>query len=117
MIPWESCFGHYLIASVISMLIASLHRIIDSVFIGNGIGKVGIAAFNITLPLLSWVWAVIILFTVGGSTVYALRRGQKHDAEAKNVFYLTNFYIGNLCYHCDGFRFKFDRTHLYFSRL
>jgi hypothetical protein len=41
----------YSIPAIIGMTITSLYNIIDSIFIGHGVGAMGIAGLAITLPL------------------------------------------------------------------
>ncbi len=52
-------FFHYLIPSISTTLVTSIYILADTVFIGHGVGKAGIAALNVVLPLFS------ILFGVG----------------------------------------------------
>ena len=94
--PLGKLFRHYLIASVISMLIASIHRVVDTVFIGRGVGSLGISAMNAIIPLLASVWALMILITMGGSTAYSISMGKGDKDEAKNIFYTSNFLMGFL---------------------
>ena len=94
--PLGKLFRHYLIASVISMLIASIHRVVDTIFIGRGVGSLGISAMNAIIPLLASVWALMILITMGGSTAYSISMGKGDKDEAKNIFYTSNFLMGFL---------------------
>ena len=66
---------HYTFASVVGMVISSIHSVIDTVFISRGVGSLGIASINTVLPILSWSWALLILFATGGSTIHAIKKG------------------------------------------
>ncbi len=44
----------YSIPAIISMTIVSLYNIIDSIFIGHGVGAMAIAGLAITFPLMTW---------------------------------------------------------------
>ena len=101
--PLGKLFRHYLIASVISMLIASIHRVVDTIFIGRGVGSLGISAMNAIIPLLASVWALMILITMGGSTAYSISMGKGDKDEAKNIFLYIQFLngiFGIIFYYC-----------------
>ena len=46
----------YSIPAIIGMTITSLYNIIDSIFIGHGVGPMGIAGLAITFPLMNLSW-------------------------------------------------------------
>ena len=48
----------YSIPAIIGMTITSLYNIIDSIFIGHGVGPMGIAGLAITFPLMNLVVAL-----------------------------------------------------------
>ena len=51
----------YSIPAIIGMTITSLYNIIDSIFIGHGVGAMGIAGLAITFPLMNLVVAFCTL--------------------------------------------------------
>ena len=57
--------------------LTSLYNIIDSIFIGHGVGAMGIAGLAITFPLMNLVVAFCTLVSAGGSTISSIRLGQK----------------------------------------
>ncbi len=72
----------YSIPAIIGMTVTSLYNIIDSVFIGHGVGPLAISGLAITFPLMN----LIIAFSTGGATISSIYLGQK-DTE-KNKFCL-----------------------------
>ena len=44
----------YSIPAIIGMTITSIYNIIDSIFIGHGVGAMAIAGLAISFPLMSW---------------------------------------------------------------
>ena len=44
----------YSVPAIIAMTVTSLYNIIDSIFIGHGVGAFGIAGFAICLPFVHW---------------------------------------------------------------
>ena len=63
----------YSIPAIIGMTITSLYNIIDSIFIGHGVGAMGIAGLAITFPLMNLVVAFCTLVSAGGSTISSIR--------------------------------------------
>ena len=59
----------YSIPAIIGMTITSLYNIIDSIFIGHGVGAMGIAGLAITFPLMNLVVAFCTVVSAGGSTI------------------------------------------------
>lgn len=46
-------FLRYATPSVVGMLVVSFQMMIDGMFVGNGVGPLGLAAVNITMPLVN----------------------------------------------------------------
>ena len=67
----------YSIPAIIGMTIVSLYNIIDSIFIGHGVGAMAIAGLAITFPLMNLTAAFCNLVAAGGSTISSIRLGQK----------------------------------------
>lgn len=75
----------YSIPAIIGMTIISLYNIIDSIFIGHGVGAMGIAGLAITFPLMNLVAAFCTLVAAGGSAISSIRLGQKDIQGATDV--------------------------------
>ena len=54
----KKLIGKYAFPGILSQLINSLHNIVDQIFIGWGIGDLGIAATNVTFPFSTVMTAV-----------------------------------------------------------
>lgn len=67
----------YSIPAIIGMTITSIYNIIDSIFIGHGVGPMAIAGLAISFPLMNLVIAFCTLVSAGGSTIASIRLGQK----------------------------------------
>ena len=65
----------YSIPAIIAMTITSLYNIIDSIFIGHGVGAMAIAGLAVTFPLMNLVIAFCNLVSAGGSTISSIRLG------------------------------------------
>lgn len=81
----------FALPSVIGMLLTSLITIVDGIFIGQNIGKDGLAAVNLGIPILYLFLGVAIMVSVGGSTLAVQRLGTNENSTANNVFNQTIF--------------------------
>jgi putative MATE family efflux protein len=70
------------------MTASSLYNIVDSIFIGQGVGPYAISGLAITFPLMNLSAAFGAMVGVGGSTILSIYLGQKKYNSAKKV--LTN---------------------------
>lgn len=75
----------YSIPAIIGMTIVSLYHIIDSIFIGHGVGPMAISGLAITFPLMNLAVAFNTLVGAGGSTISSIRLGQKDLKGATEV--------------------------------
>lgn len=75
----------YSIPAIIGMTVTSLYNIIDSIFIGHGVGAMGISGLAITFPLMNLVVAFCVLISAGGATISSIRLGQKDIDGATEV--------------------------------
>jgi putative MATE family efflux protein len=83
----------YAIPSVIAMAASSLYNIIDSIFIGQGVGPLAISGLAITFPLMNLSAAFGTLVGVGAATLMSLRLGQKDYSNANQI--LGNSFVLN----------------------
>ena len=67
----------YSIPAIIGMTLVSLYHIIDSIFIGHGVGVEAISGLAVTFPLMNLIMAFCTLVGSGGSTIASIRLGQK----------------------------------------
>ena len=83
----------YSIPAIIGMTLTSLYNIIDSIFIGHGVGALAISGLAITFPLMNLLVAFCTLVGVGGATISSIRLGQKDIRGAENI-------LGNVTILC-----------------
>lgn len=75
----------YSVPAIIASVATSLYNIIDSIFIGRGVGAMAIAGLAITFPLMNLVVAFCTLIAVGGATISSIFLGQKNVSRATDV--------------------------------
>ncbi len=75
----------YSVPAIIASVVTSLYNIVDSIFIGRGVGPMAIAGLAITFPLMNLVVAFCTLIAVGGATISSIFLGQKNINRATDV--------------------------------
>lgn len=75
----------YAIPAIIAMTASSLYNMVDSIFIGHGVGPLAIAGLAITFPFMNLAAAFGSLVGVGASTLVAIKLGQKDKDGAVHV--------------------------------
>ena len=77
--------------SIVGMLVNALYNIVDRMFIGYGIGEMGIAGATIGFPLMLMMISFSILVGVGANTLFSIRLGEGRKEEAERI--LGNAFI------------------------
>ena len=83
--PVGRLLWQYALPGVIAMTASSLYNMVDSIFIGHGVGAMALAALGISFPLMNIGAAFGAAVGVGGSTLMSLRLGQRQYDKANNV--------------------------------
>ncbi|MCM1310104.1 MAG: MATE family efflux transporter [Bacteroides sp.] len=82
-----SLLWEYSLPAIIASTVTSLYNIVDSIFIGQGVGALAITGLAITFPMMNLVIAFAMLIAVGGATISSIFLGQKDDKKATNVLH------------------------------
>ena len=64
------------IPSMISLLVAELYNMVDTIFVGRAIGSTAIGALTIAFPVQRLIIAIGMLLAVGASTALARSLGE-----------------------------------------
>ena len=56
----------YSLPAIAAMVVFSLYTIIDSIFIGHGVGPLAISGLAITFPVMNLTFALVLLVGIGG---------------------------------------------------
>ena len=84
--PIGSLLMQYAVPAIIAMTASSLYNMVDSIFIGQGVGPMAIAGLAITFPLMNLSAAFGAMVGVGTATMISVRLGQKNREEAQHFF-------------------------------
>ena len=77
------------IPSIISMILTSMVTVADGFFIGNYVGKEGIAAVNLGLPIIYLYLGVGLMVSIGGVSIAGMALGAGNRDESNQVFRQT----------------------------
>ena len=75
----------YALPAIRAMTASSLYNMVDSIFIGQGVGALAISGLAVTFPLMNLSTAFGTLVGVGGSTILSILLGQKNYNGASKV--------------------------------
>lgn len=75
----------YAVPAIIAMTASSLYNMVDSVFIGQGVGSLAISGLAVTFPLMNLSTAFGTLVGIGGSTMLSVFLGQRNYGAATKV--------------------------------
>ena len=84
-VPVGKLLLQYSVPAIIASIATSLYNIIDSIFIGQGVGAMAISGLAITFPLMNLVIAFCMFIAAGGSTICSIFLGQKDNKRATDV--------------------------------
>lgn len=84
----------YATPAIVAMLATSLYNMVDSIFIGQGVGAMAISGLAVTFPLMNIAIAFGTLVGVGAATLISILLGQQNYKMANRV--LGNVVILNV---------------------
>jgi len=79
-------YAQYLLPSIITSLSLALNEFVDGCLVSNLLGSDALAIINLTCPVILMIAALFILFSSGGSVIYAINLGKWKEKEAGKVF-------------------------------
>ena len=89
--------ARYAIPAIIAMASSSLYHIIDSIFIGHGVGGYAISGMAITLPIMNIAAAFGAMVGVGAAARISIRLGEGNKRAAEQILgnaVLLNMVLG-----------------------
>lgn len=86
-------FFRFALPSTVSMLVFSSYTIVDGIFVAHGVGDAALAAVDIAMPFVNFMFALAIMLAVGTSTLCAIRIGEGKKEEANAIFSQNIFVV------------------------
>ncbi len=75
----------YSLPAIIGMLVNGLYNIVDRIFIGNGVGDIGITGITLGFPIMILQMAFGMLIGIGATSLISIRLGQNNKNEAERI--------------------------------
>jgi len=79
-------FLRYFWPALLSVVIKSVLIMVDGIFIGQGVGPLGLAAVGMTMPLQAIFTALAIMVGVGGAALMSMEFGKGRISAGQSVF-------------------------------
>lgn len=79
----------YALPSVVGMLIVGVQTFVDGIFVAKGVGALGLAAVNLTMPMVSIMLSVAIMIISGGIVIAGVAQGQGDEQRVRGYTTLT----------------------------
>lgn len=79
-------FFTYVSLNICGMIGLSCYILADTFFVANGLGKNGLTALNLAIPVYSIVHGCGLMLGMGGATKYSIFRGQGNNGKANQTF-------------------------------
>lgn len=82
----NSEFWRFLLSSILVTLSGTLGFIVDGIIVGNLIGENGVSAINLNMPLLQFMYTLIMLLSTGAGMLVGVEIGKKDFTRAAYIF-------------------------------
>jgi len=73
------------VPAIIAMLVNSIYNIVDRMFVGNVVGRLGLAGITICFPVMILIMAYGMLVGIGGASLISIRLGENKKDEAEKI--------------------------------
>ncbi|MBC8016800.1 MAG: MATE family efflux transporter, partial [Sporomusaceae bacterium] len=71
--------------AIAGMVVNALYNVVDGIFVGHGVGAIGLTAVTIAFPIMTLLMGFGMLVGVGASAVVSLRMGEHKQQEAEKI--------------------------------
>jgi len=79
-------FSKFILPTLFSMCFFSIYTMIDGAFVGRGAGNIALAGVNLSMPFISFVFAISIMLSIGSSNIATFCLGRKEYKKASLAF-------------------------------
>ena len=71
--------------AVVGMVVMAIYNVVDRIFIGQGVGPLGLAGITVGFPMMLLIMAVTMMVGIGASALVSIRLGEKNQPEAEKI--------------------------------
>ena len=86
----------FVLPSMASMLVFNLYTMVDGIFIANYAGETALAAVNLAMPFINFMFAFSLLLSIGASTLISIHRGAGREERANQLFTMNTVVLSTL---------------------
>ncbi|MGL4372962.1 MAG: MATE family efflux transporter, partial [Turicibacter sp.] len=79
----------FVMASVVGVVLNTIYSIVDGIFVGQGVGELGLAAVNIVWPAVTVIIGIGLMLGIGSSSLIAIALGKKDTERAEQYLGTT----------------------------
>lgn len=87
--PVKKIFYHFFFPAVFGMLLMSVNMLLDGIFVGHGVGEIGLAGVNLASPIFTAILAISLWIGIGGATYFSTAFGEGAIEKARSSFTLA----------------------------
>lgn len=80
-----SLLWKYSLPAVTGMVVSALYNVVDSIFVGRGVGSIALTAVTIAFPVMTILMAVGMLVGIGAATLVSISLGEKNKERAELI--------------------------------
>lgn len=71
--------------AIVGLLVNALYNIVDSMFVGRGVGDLALAGVTVTFPLITTYMAFIMMIGMGATAIISIKLGEDKPKEAEKI--------------------------------
>lgn len=71
--------------AIVGLLVNALYNVVDSMFVGRGVGDLGLAGVTVCFPIVTIFIACVMLIGMGATALISIRLGAKKQNEAEVI--------------------------------
>lgn len=90
--PLHRQFVRFVVPSVVAQWVFALYTMVDGMFVSRGVSEIALAAVNLSLPFVNFIFAISLVLAVGTSTIVSIFFGRQ-DRDAANKVYTQNILV------------------------
>ena len=85
----KKLFFRFAVPSIIGMLIVSMQMMIDGFFVANTVGAEGLAAINLSMPVVNFSMSTAMMICAGGGVYCSIAMGNGQKKRGNEIFSFT----------------------------
>ncbi len=89
----KKLFIKFSIPSILGMLIVSMQTMIDGMFLSRAVGAEGLAAVNLSMPIVNIIMSIALMVCTGGGVLVSIANGRKEFEKSKGLTSFTLFLL------------------------